>query len=666
MKKLVSLLLSLLLVCMLLPNYQVFANDVSGIALEKEMRSMIEQGVMAADGSGNYNPGGKVTRGQFAMYIARAVQLEQGPHRFNDVPVDSVYASGINAAVKAGIISGFTATQFKPDQLITRVEMAIMMNRTLDYLNINKTSASITFTDKAQMNPSSQQAVSYLVGLGIVSGYKNANGAGYSFKPLQHITTAEAAAFIYRTQQLIVQEAQEDALEPVGEPELEPAPASTEGYQVGTVDSKGNVKVSSKTFQTFEEANQAITQVASQVIVYKGKVMKMEKGIVIATPSSATTTMYAAATFRSGDVYAAVPAQSELEYVSSDRDKVTIKVAGQVAYFKHEEVTLLPIQGISERTHYTANANGELVLKIYNHTKKTYVSTTVGKAPANFKVGSKYYSWDGVKFTTELGNVIGTYYQYFNMLPIRTSTSYTAAELDAIIMKKLAEREVLYTANSKTYSRYKDATKKSKLIGLGETLKNFETHHKMNALMVLAWAIHESDYGMSTNAQTKNNLFGIKVYDNSPEKGEQFATPRDSIAALSSQYVNLNYVPTTGKYANGGMPGNKARGMNVRYATDPYWGQVMAGHLYALDQALGGKDFNKYRLYETTTSGLNIRSTPEVSSGNLQFIYPKAGYIVAVLDTTADGGWHQILSDSNEYKEAYVSAQYIKPLTIAE
>ncbi len=67
-------------------------------------------------------------------------------------------------------------------------------------------------------------------------------------------------------------------------------------------------------------------------------------------------------------------------------------------------------------------------------------------------------------------------------------------------------------------ARYKDAPTKSKLIGLGNYLKAIEETHRVNALFILATAIHESDYGISGNALTKNNIFGIKVFDSSPEK----------------------------------------------------------------------------------------------------------------------------------------------------
>lgn len=330
-----------------------------------------------------------------------------------------------------------------------------------------------------------------------------------------------------------------------------------------------------------------------------------------------------------------------------------------------------------KRTFYTKNTNGDLILRRYDHVKKEFISySTVGKAPSTFAVNDKYYSWDGSTFTDKEGKSVGTYYQYFNMLPLRTATYYTAAELDKVIMQNLETKESSYRENPSVNAIYKDATKKSKLIGLGKKLKEVEAEHKINALLMLGFAISESNFGMSEDAQRLNNLFGIEAYDNREGDSRSFAAPEDSIVHLATSLINKDYLIIEEKYpviavlgdrASGGVLGNKARGMNVRYATDPYWGQIIAGHVYLLDKALGGKDFlnnaNPYKLYETN-SFLNVRSSEGVKSTNLLFTYPRPGYVVAAIEQ--NGEWTKILSDNNTDKYAYVSSQYLEPMTIAK
>ena len=49
----------------------------------------------------------------------------------------------------------------------------------------------------------------------------------------------------------------------------------------------------------------------------------------------------------------------------------------------------------------------------------------------------------------------------------------------------------------------------------------------------------------------------------------------------------------------------------MRYATDPYWGAKIAGHMYRIDQALGSKDYQQYEVGFTSTSEVSIRKEPD-------------------------------------------------------
>src|SRR4051812_13294091 len=82
----------------------VFAaeDDITGIALEQEMRDLIQRGIMAGYGEGEYRPGEDVTRGQFAALITRALKLPEATGveavGFSDVPTESKLADEIYRA----------------------------------------------------------------------------------------------------------------------------------------------------------------------------------------------------------------------------------------------------------------------------------------------------------------------------------------------------------------------------------------------------------------------------------------------------------------------------------------------------------------------------------------------------------------------------------------
>ena len=107
---------------------------------------------------------------------------------------------------------------------------------------------------------------------------------------------------------------------------------------------------------------------------------------------------------------------------------------------------------------------------------------------------------------------------------------------------------------------------------------------------------------------------------------------------------------------NGVALGNKMIGINVRYATDPYWGAKTAGHMYRIDQVLGGKDYQQYKVGITTGPEVSVRKTPEVinsTNNNRVYQYKLAGTIkrldkmpITLSNTLSQtNGWLRIISE---------------------
>ena len=302
---------------------------------------------------------------------------------------------------------------------------------------------------------------------------------------------------------------------------------------------------------------------------------------------------------------------------------------------------------------------GQLVHYIYSYKTGKYSSYTAGKAPNFLKENGQYYSWDGVEFFNSAGTVIGKAYNYYQFLPTHSKTNYTAEEIDAYVMQRLSELEALANSNPTTYSIYKEATKKSKIIGIGEFLKNIEAEYNVNALMILALSFHESMYGMSDRAQLENNLFGLYVTDSNPLL-KKFESVEANILELLNAFWLKNYVPANGLHANGAVFGHKAIGFNVKYASDPYWGSKVAGHYYRIDKALGFKDANNaYTVGMTNTTGLNVRTGPGTNNPK-QFTYGKTNLPVLILGQ--ENGWYRIVSDVTREENVYVSSQYVNIL----
>lgn len=616
------MLLTALLLSLLINTNTASADEISGHGHEIGLRYLITKNALEQHSNGSYMPNKTVTRGEFAHYISQVLNLRGGQDLvFSDVAPTHKYAKGIQSAAAAGIITGYLDEgTFKPDDAITRQHMAIMLDRVMDHLKMVKEHKTLSFKDTNLITEQYRQAVATGASLGIIQGNN-----GY-FMPQNNATVAQSATFIHRLMRLY------------GDPQ-----ATIPTYAVKEI-INGEL-VGNQTFTSFNDAQQAAKK-NTHVIVQNDNILKMNSGYIV-------TNKYVALYSETIKDQIAVAANSEMEYLGSDETTVKVKFAGHVGTLKQADVNLIPFSMSKGRSYYT-NENNELKHVIYNHTTGKYsASFNYGKAPEFMKKDAQYYSWNGINFTNSNGTSAGESYNYYQFLPARATTNYSAEEIDQYIATRLFELE------KTNLPLYKDATTKSKLIGLGETLKEVEAQYNINAMLILALAQHESAYGMSDQAQNLNNLFGLYVYDTNP-LNKHFESVMTNINELITKFWQPNYITPTGAYANGAVVGSKALGFNVKYASDPFWGEKIAGHYYRAEKAMGFKDANKpYTIGLTTTPQLNVRTVPNTASNTPLFSYKRAG-VPVIITSSANNGWYEIISDQPSNTPVFVSKDYVR------
>ena len=266
------------------------------------------------------------------------------------------------------------------------------------------------------------------------------------------------------------------------------------------------------------------------------------------------------------------------------------------------EMTVVPMNQVKNPSHYYVK-NGQLYHYIANDMTKNmgeaYAgnSIRIGSAPLYLSEGIKYFSYDGIYFysgnsiedglnklisdiknnsTKNAVNNTNPYYNYYTYLPFRTRTSYTAEELNKFIDN-----------NTKS---------ESKLRGLGNVLIECQEKYGVNPLLTLGVAINESGWGMSSIAQNKNNIFGMNAVDSSPgESANYFKSASDSVREFTKYYISKGYSDPEDYRYYGGYLGGKAFGANVKYASDPFWGEKAAQHAFTIDLELSGGDINHLR-----------------------------------------------------------------------
>jgi beta-N-acetylglucosaminidase len=131
-------------------------------------------------------------------------------------------------------------------------------------------------------------------------------------------------------------------------------------------------------------------------------------------------------------------------------------------------------------------------------------------------------------------------------------------------------------------------TMASGLNGIGKPVIAAATKYGINATYILAHAIHETGWGTSSILKQKNNLFGWQAFDKTPfESAKKFPDHAACIDFVMGQ-VNDRYLSPTGvHFREKPCLGDKTYGMNVKYATDPKWGEKIARIAQKLEKDMG-------------------------------------------------------------------------------
>ena len=248
---------------------------------------------------------------------------------------------------------------------------------------------------------------------------------------------------------------------------------------------------------------------------------------------------------------------SQGSIVSIDGDeakdgRLPVKISGLSGYMNKSD--LVAVSSDSDFIpHYSSDGN-----YLY-HELSPYTSIRVAPHSSSMAIGKKYYSADGINFENFTAE------NPFLFRDLRKPTNYTAEELD------------------KVYSLMN--IKGSRLTGKGAIFKEAEERYQVNALYLIAHSALESAWGRSQIAKDKNNFFGIAAYDTTPYDSAKSFDNVDKGILGAAKWIRQNYIDNGRTYL-----GNKSSGMNVLYASDPYWGEKIASIMMTINSKLGEKD----------------------------------------------------------------------------
>lgn len=107
--------------------------DVTGGPHAASIATLARSGITTGCSRDRYCPGNTVTRAQMATFVARGFHVPRATARFTDVDRRSPHAGAIGGLVAAGIAGGYGDGNYRPDQPVTRAEMAALLSRALDW-----------------------------------------------------------------------------------------------------------------------------------------------------------------------------------------------------------------------------------------------------------------------------------------------------------------------------------------------------------------------------------------------------------------------------------------------------------------------------------------------------------------------------------------------------
>jgi len=193
--KLLAITLALcLLVTMIGPAMAAPVNlsDISGNWASEQISKWVNQGLIKGYEDGTFKPDKAVTRAEFVTMLNRvfALQNTAATAEFKDVKSTDWFYQDVAAAKAAGYLSGYEDGTFRPNNPMTRQEVAKIVSQ---YLKLAPVTTEVTFTDASAIGAWAEDAVKALVANKLISGYPDG-----SFKPANSITRAEAVVILDR------------------------------------------------------------------------------------------------------------------------------------------------------------------------------------------------------------------------------------------------------------------------------------------------------------------------------------------------------------------------------------------------------------------------------------------------------------------------------------
>ena len=181
-------------------------SDIDNSGYREGIELAAAAGIINGYADGTFQPNAQVTRAQFITMLYRVagspeVEIPEGKTEielgFTDADtISDVYKKAVAWGVQNGIIKGYEDNTFRPNQAISRAQMATMLYRYLvqkDGPVSDELKATYDFTDKDDIAAPFVEAVNVMANKGLLKGYADGH-----FGPDETATRGQAATILVR------------------------------------------------------------------------------------------------------------------------------------------------------------------------------------------------------------------------------------------------------------------------------------------------------------------------------------------------------------------------------------------------------------------------------------------------------------------------------------
>lgn len=175
--------------------------DISQTFNKDQITWLADHNIIQGVSATHFEPRRPIIRAEFTALIVRLLGLNvtmNHSHEFQDVHRTDWFAPEISTAAEHNVVQGMGNGTFAPYALVTREQASKIVANVVRQLRAEPLTMRKTFTDQLDISDWAKDEVEELAGIYLINGYEDG-----SFRPLQALSRAEAAALIFRLNKLM-------------------------------------------------------------------------------------------------------------------------------------------------------------------------------------------------------------------------------------------------------------------------------------------------------------------------------------------------------------------------------------------------------------------------------------------------------------------------------